>query len=242
MRPCCRAICQSTNDSGTNSASAVATFTGAAIVASNGASFPRAATSAPSAIRAAFRATVSQPIACSSSAPKQLQAGRRPRARLATTTIVNMANSPTAPSAPMIAVASKSSAAATAHSDTMSRSVAAGATARGTPNCSRPLATPRNWQGALPFTYHVGGTASVRVHMHLEQDTKLRVIWDVVGTIEGADPAEKDNWVVAGNHRDAWVYGAVDPNSGTAAMLETVHGLGELLKQGWKPKRRIVIG
>jgi N-acetylated-alpha-linked acidic dipeptidase len=48
--------------------------------------------------------------------------------------------------------------------------------------------------------------------------------------------------VVAGNHRDAWVYGAVDPNSGTAAMLETVHGLGELLKSGWKPRRTIVIG
>jgi N-acetylated-alpha-linked acidic dipeptidase len=102
--------------------------------------------------------------------------------------------------------------------------------------------TPRNWQGALPFTYHVGGTDSVTVHMHLEQDTRLRVIWDVVGTIEGSDPAEKDNWVVAGNHRDAWVYGAVDPNSGTAAMLETVHGLGALLRQGWRPKRRIVIG
>jgi len=102
--------------------------------------------------------------------------------------------------------------------------------------------TPRNWQGALPFTYHVGGTSSVTVHMQLEQETKLRVIWDVIGTIDGTDPAEKENWVVAGNHRDAWVYGAVDPNSGTAAMLETVHGLGALLKQGWKPKRRIVIG
>ena len=102
-------------------------------------------------------------------------------------------------------------------------------------------ATPRSWQGALPFTYHVGGTASVTVHMHLEQDTKLRTIWDVIGTIDGTDAEEKDNWVVAGNHRDAWVYGAVDPNSGTAAMLETVHGLGALLKQGWKPKRRVVI-
>ncbi|HEY8997115.1 MAG TPA: transferrin receptor-like dimerization domain-containing protein, partial [Edaphobacter sp.] len=49
-------------------------------------------------------------------------------------------------------------------------------------------------------------------------------------------------WVIAGNHRDAWVYGAVDPNSGTAAMLETVHGLGELLKQGWRPKRTIILG
>ena len=105
--------------------------------------------------------------------------------------------------------------------------------------------TPRDWQGGLPFTYHLGGAEGaekVNVHMHLEQETKLRTIWDVIGTIEGSDPAQKDDWVVAGNHRDAWVYGAVDPNSGTAAMLETVHGLGELLKQGWKPKRTIVIG
>ena len=102
-------------------------------------------------------------------------------------------------------------------------------------------ATPREWQGALPFTYHLGGTGAVKVHMHLEQDYQLRTIWDVVGTIDGTDPDQKEDWVVAGNHRDAWVYGAVDPNSGTAAMLETVHGLGELLKQGWKPKRRIVI-
>ncbi len=102
-------------------------------------------------------------------------------------------------------------------------------------------ATPREWQGGLPFTYHMGGTGAVKVHMHLEQDYQLRTIWDVVGTIDGTDPEQKEDWVVAGNHRDAWVYGAVDPNSGTAAMLETVHGLGDLLKQGWKPKRRIVI-
>jgi N-acetylated-alpha-linked acidic dipeptidase len=105
--------------------------------------------------------------------------------------------------------------------------------------------TPRDWQGGLPFTYHLGGApgaAAVTVHMHLEQETKLRTIWDVIGTIPGTDPEQKDDWVVAGNHRDAWVYGAVDPNSGTAAMLETVHGLGDLLKQGWKPKRTIVIG
>lgn len=101
---------------------------------------------------------------------------------------------------------------------------------------------PHEWQGGLPFAYHLGGTGAVKVHMHLEQDYQLRTIWDVIGTIDGADPEDKDAWVVAGNHRDAWVYGAVDPNSGTAAMLETVHGLGALLKQGWKPKRRIVIG
>jgi N-acetylated-alpha-linked acidic dipeptidase len=101
--------------------------------------------------------------------------------------------------------------------------------------------SPRDWQGGLPFTYHLGGTGAVKAHMHLVQDYKLRTIWDVVGTIDGTDPDQKEDWVVAGNHRDAWVYGAVDPNSGTAAMLEAVHGLGDLLKQGWKPKRRIVI-
>jgi N-acetylated-alpha-linked acidic dipeptidase len=99
--------------------------------------------------------------------------------------------------------------------------------------------SPRDWQGALPFTYHLG-PGKVTVHMHLEQDIALRTIWDVIGKIPGTDSA--DDWVIAGNHRDAWVYGAVDPNSGTAAMLETVHGLGDLLKQGWKPRRTIVFG
>ena len=99
--------------------------------------------------------------------------------------------------------------------------------------------TPREWQGDLPFTYHLGGTGTVKVHMLLQQDYQLRTIWDVIGKIPGTDSG--DALVVAGNHRDAWVYGAVDPNSGTAAMLEAVHGLGDLLKQGWKPKRSIVI-
>jgi N-acetylated-alpha-linked acidic dipeptidase len=99
--------------------------------------------------------------------------------------------------------------------------------------------SPREWQGALPFTYHVGpGPAKIR--MHLKQDYQLRTIWDVIGKVRGT--SSPDEWVVAGNHRDAWVYGAVDPNSGTAAMLEAVHGLGELLKSGWKPRRTIVIG
>ncbi|MGA7292619.1 MAG: M28 family metallopeptidase [Terriglobales bacterium] len=99
--------------------------------------------------------------------------------------------------------------------------------------------SPRTWQGALPFTYHVGpGPAKIR--MHLKQDYQFRTIWDVIGKIPGA--TSPDVWVVAGNHRDAWVYGAVDPNSGTASMLEAVHGLGALLKSGWKPKRTIVIG
>src|SRR5579863_5028812 len=99
--------------------------------------------------------------------------------------------------------------------------------------------TPREWQGALPFTYHVG-PGPVKVKMHLKQDYQFRTIWDVIGRVRGSELP--DEWVVAGNHRDAWVYGAVDPNSGTAAMLEAVHGLGELLKSGWKPKRTIVFG
>lgn len=99
--------------------------------------------------------------------------------------------------------------------------------------------SPRDWQGALPFTYHVG-PGPVRVKMHLKQDYQLHTIWNVIGKVQGTE--SPDEWVVAGNHRDAWVYGAVDPNSGTAAMLESVHGIGELLKSGWKPKRTIVFG
>ena len=74
----------------------------------------------------------------------------------------------------------------------------------------------------------------------LKQDYAYRTIWDVIGTIDGT--TYPDEWVVAGNHRDAWVFGAVDPSSGTASMLEAVHGIGELLKTGWRPKRRIVFG
>jgi N-acetylated-alpha-linked acidic dipeptidase len=97
--------------------------------------------------------------------------------------------------------------------------------------------TPRGWQGALPFTYHVG-PGPVRVKMHIKQDYQYRTIWDVIGRIPGGE--FPDETVIGGNHRDAWVFGAVDPGSGTAAMLEAVHGVGELLKTGWKPKRTIV--
>ena len=99
--------------------------------------------------------------------------------------------------------------------------------------------SPRDWQGSLPFTYHVG-PGPVKVKMHLKQDYQFRTLWDVIGRVKGSELP--DEWVVSGNHRDAWVYGAVDPNSGTAAMLETVHGIGALLKSGWKPKRTLVFG
>ncbi len=97
--------------------------------------------------------------------------------------------------------------------------------------------SPREWQGSLPFTYHVGPGPS-KVKMHLKQDYQFRTLWDVVGRVRGSELP--DEWVVTGNHRDAWVYGAVDPNSGTAAMLEAVHGVGDLLKSGWKPKRSLI--
>ncbi len=96
---------------------------------------------------------------------------------------------------------------------------------------------PQGWQGALPFRYHLG-PGGVRVHLVSEQDYQRRTIWDVIGKIKGSDDPE--SWVVVGNHRDAWVYGAVDPNSGTASMLEAAHGVGALLKEGWKPKRSIL--
>jgi N-acetylated-alpha-linked acidic dipeptidase len=96
---------------------------------------------------------------------------------------------------------------------------------------------PEGWQGALPFRYHVG-PGGVRVHLVSQQDYQRRTIWDVVGRIKGTEFPEE--LVVAGNHRDAWVYGAVDPNSGTASMLEAVHGIGTLIHSGWRPRRTLV--
>lgn len=99
---------------------------------------------------------------------------------------------------------------------------------------------PRGFQGGLPFTYHVGGTSDVRVHLKTDIEFATKTIWDVITRLDGA--AEKDRWVVLGNHRDAWVFGAVDPNSGTTAMIELGRGLGQLMKSGWKPRRSIVLG
>jgi N-acetylated-alpha-linked acidic dipeptidase len=97
---------------------------------------------------------------------------------------------------------------------------------------------PQGWQGALPFRYHIGGTGAVRVHLVSKQDYERRLIWDVIGKVKGSE--FPDAWVVVGNHRDAWTFGAVDPNSGTAAMLEAIHGVGTLLKRGWRPKRTMI--
>ncbi|HEY5991785.1 MAG TPA: M28 family metallopeptidase, partial [Candidatus Udaeobacter sp.] len=98
---------------------------------------------------------------------------------------------------------------------------------------------PKGFQGGLPFPYHVGGTNDVRAHLKTDMEFVTKTIWDVITRIDGF--TEKDRWVVLGNHRDAWVFGAVDPNSGTTAMIELGRGFGELLKQGWKPRRSTIL-
>jgi len=102
-----------------------------------------------------------------------------------------------------------------------------------------PVRPARGFQGGLPFAYHIGGTNDVKLRLKTDMDYKLRKIWDVITRIDGNE--EKDRWVILGNHRDAWVFGAVDPNSGTSAMLEAGRGFGALLKQGWKPRRTIIL-
>jgi N-acetylated-alpha-linked acidic dipeptidase len=97
---------------------------------------------------------------------------------------------------------------------------------------------PESWRGALPITYHVGpGPATV--HLKLDFDWSTRPLYDVVATIPGS--VYKDQWIVYGNHHDAWADGASDPTSGAAALLETGRMLGVLNKQGWQPKRTIVL-
>lgn len=97
---------------------------------------------------------------------------------------------------------------------------------------------PNEWKGALPITYHVGpGPASV--HMNLKFEWKNRPLYDVVVRIPGA--TRPDEWIIFGNHHDAWVNGADDPTSGAVSLMETARGLGELLKTGWRPSRTIIL-
>lgn len=98
---------------------------------------------------------------------------------------------------------------------------------------------PKGFQGGLPFPYHTGGTSDVRVRIKTDLEYVERTIWNVVTRVDGNE--ERDRWVIMGNHRDAWTFGAVDPNSGTAAMLEAGRGFGKLLKTGWKPRRTILL-
>ncbi|MBI3981680.1 MAG: M28 family peptidase, partial [Gemmatimonadetes bacterium] len=104
-------------------------------------------------------------------------------------------------------------------------------------NLGGPVA-PLEWQGGLPFTYRVGPGAT-RVRVNVQMDGKTRPIWVVEGRIRGAQ--EPDKTVLLGNHRDAWVYGGVDPSSGTATQLELARVLGTMLREGHRPRRTIVL-
>ena len=95
---------------------------------------------------------------------------------------------------------------------------------------------PETWRGGLGFTYHIGPGAA-RVHLKVTSNWDIKPLYDVIATLQGSDP---DQWVIRGNHHDAWVNGADDPISGQSPMLEEARVLGELHKQGWTPKRTII--
>jgi N-acetylated-alpha-linked acidic dipeptidase len=96
---------------------------------------------------------------------------------------------------------------------------------------------PRTWQGGLSITYHVGPGAA-KVHLKMLSNWDMKPLYDVIGKVPGS--TIPDEWVIRGNHHDAWVNGAEDPLSGAVAVLEEARAIGELLKQGWKPKRTII--
>ncbi len=96
---------------------------------------------------------------------------------------------------------------------------------------------PERWRGALGFTYRIG-PGPAKVHLKVKSNWDLKPTYNVVARIPGA--VYPNEWVVRGNHHDAWVNGADDPVSGISAELEEARALGELLKQGWRPKRTII--
>ena len=104
-------------------------------------------------------------------------------------------------------------------------------------NLEGPVA-PEDWRGALNFTYHIGPGAT-KVHFKVEMDNSTHPLHDVIVRIPGTE--FPDEWIVYGNHHDAWVHGASDPASGAATVLEAARSLSELMKQGWKPKRTIIL-
>jgi N-acetylated-alpha-linked acidic dipeptidase len=96
---------------------------------------------------------------------------------------------------------------------------------------------PQGWRGALPITYHVG-PGPAKVHLKVSSNWDLKPVNDVIATMRGSEAPEE--WVIRGNHYDAWVNGAEDPISGMVTVLEEARVLGELHRQGWNPKRTIV--
>ena len=96
---------------------------------------------------------------------------------------------------------------------------------------------PEAWRGSLPQTYHVG-PGPAKVHLKVQSNWDIKPLYDVIVKIPGS--TNPDEWIVRGNHHDAWVNGAEDPISGTVALMEEARALATLLKQGWKPKRTII--
>jgi N-acetylated-alpha-linked acidic dipeptidase len=96
---------------------------------------------------------------------------------------------------------------------------------------------PESWRGGLPFSYKVGPSVA-KAHLAVSFNWDRKPLYDVIATIPGS--TFPDQWVIRGNHHDAWVNGAGDPLSGASAELEEARGLGELLKQGWHPQRTII--
>jgi N-acetylated-alpha-linked acidic dipeptidase len=96
---------------------------------------------------------------------------------------------------------------------------------------------PAGWRGSLPITYHMG-PGPAQVHLSISSDWSLKPLYDVIAKIPGS--TSPDQWVVRGNHRDGWVFGAWDPLSGQVAMLAEAKAIGGLLKSGWRPKRTLV--
>ena len=98
---------------------------------------------------------------------------------------------------------------------------------------------PRGWQGGLPYTYRIEGKKDLTVRLKVEQPLDFVRVANVVGTLEGSE--YPDQWIILGAHFDAWSFGASDPNSGTAMLLQVAEALGELAKEGYRPKRTIKI-
>jgi N-acetylated-alpha-linked acidic dipeptidase len=99
-----------------------------------------------------------------------------------------------------------------------------------------PMA-PEEWRGSLPISYHVG-PGPAQVHLKVAFNWDIKPVYDVIAKIPGSVAA--DEWIIRGNHHDAWVNGAEDPLSGQSSLLEEARALSLLLKQGWKPRRTII--
>jgi N-acetylated-alpha-linked acidic dipeptidase len=104
-------------------------------------------------------------------------------------------------------------------------------------NLTGPVA-PKAWRGALPITYHLG-PGSTKVHLNVTMDNSTRPLYDVIARIPGSE--FPDQWIVDGNHHDAWVHGASDPLSGASALMETARTLAEMTRKGWRPRRSIIL-